>query len=115
VNIIGSIEFAVQELGTTLVMVVGHEGCGAVEAACNPAREVGHIERLTAAIQPAVELARQQPGDLIDNAVRANVKLMVEQLRGMPPVLAPLCGQDRIKVLGAYYHMNSGEVELLHV
>jgi carbonic anhydrase len=114
-NIIGSLEFAVQELKTPLLLVVGHESCGAVKAACDPGREVGHIEGIIRAISPAVESARKLPGDLIENTVRENVRLMVEELRSIDPVLKSYSEKGWIKIQGAYYHMNSGEVELLHI
>jgi carbonic anhydrase len=110
--ILGSIEYAVEELGTSLVLVVGHERCGAVAATVKHAEVAGHISTLINAIQPAVDRAKNEPGDLIDNAVRANIKLVVEQLKSSMPV-AELVQQDRLKIFGGQYNLNCGSVEII--
>jgi carbonic anhydrase len=84
--ILGSIEYAVEELRTSLVLVLGHEGCGAVAATIKHAAVIGHISTLLNAIQPAVDKAKNEPGNLLDNAVRANIKLVVDQLTFSFPV-----------------------------
>jgi carbonic anhydrase len=113
--LIGSLEFAVYKLKVPLILVLGHEACGAVTAACDHAVDVGHISRLVEAIQPAVELARMQPGELVDNTIRANVALGVESLRQTGPLLQHACADGSLLIEGAYYHLSSGEVELMHV
>ncbi|MDX2211683.1 MAG: carbonic anhydrase [Oculatellaceae cyanobacterium bins.114] len=110
--ILGSIEYAVAELGTALVLVLGHERCGAVAATVNHAQILGHISTLLSAIQPAIDRAKTEPGDLLDNAVRANIELVVEQLKSSMPV-AELVQHNRLKVVGAQYNLNCGEVEII--
>lgn len=110
--ILGSIEYAVEELGTSLVLVLGHERCGAVAATVKHAAVLGHISTLLNAIQPAVDRAKDEPGDLLDNAVRANIRLVVEQLQSSMPV-AELVHRDRLKVVGAQYKLERGAVELI--
>jgi carbonic anhydrase len=110
--ILGSIEYAVKELGTTLVVVLGHERCGAVAATIKHAEVLGHISTLLNAIQPAVDSAKSEPGDLLDNAVRANIKLVVEQLKSSWPV-AELVKHNRIEIVGAQYNLDCGTVEVL--
>lgn len=110
--ILGSIEYAVEELGTSLVLVLGHERCGAVAATVKHAAVLGHISTLVNAIQPAVDLAKDEPGDLLDNTVRANIRLVVEQLQSSMPV-AELVKRDRLKVVGAQYRLDCGSVELI--
>jgi carbonic anhydrase len=110
--ILGSIEYAVEELGTSLVLVLGHERCGAVAATVKHAAVLGHITTLINAIQPAVDKAKTEPGNLLDNAVRANIKLVVEQLESSTPV-AQLVQHSRLKVVGAQYNLNCGSVEVI--
>ncbi|MCC7477640.1 carbonic anhydrase [bacterium] len=113
-SVVGSLEFAVQELGVRLLLVVGHERCGAITAALNDVRPPGQIERLVAYARPAVELARGRPGELLDNAVRANIELTVQALREAKPVLSSSYDSGSIVIRGAYYHLVSGEIEIMH-
>ncbi len=110
--ILGSIEYAVEELGTALVLVLGHERCGAVAATVKHAEVVGHISTLINAIQPAVDKAKTKPGDLLDNAVRANIELVVAQLKSSMPV-ADLVLKNKLTVVGAQYNLKCGSVDLI--
>lgn len=110
--ILGSIEYAVEELGTCLVVVLGHQRCGAVAATIKHGEVSSHITTLLNAIQPAVDRVKHQPGDLLDNAVRANIKLVVEQLKSSMPV-ANFVQHDRLKVVGAQYNLGCGTVEII--
>jgi carbonic anhydrase len=110
--ILGSIEYAVEELGTALVLVLGHERCGAVAATVKHAEVVGHISTLINAIQPAVDRAKNEPGDLLDNAVRANIELVVAQLKSSMPV-ADLVLKNKLTVVGAQYNLKCGSVDLI--
>ncbi|MCP9772606.1 carbonic anhydrase [Synechococcus sp. Tobar12-5m-g] len=110
--ILGSIEYAVEEFGTGLVLVLGHERCGAVAATLKHAEIPGHVSTLLKAIQPAVDRARDQPGDLLDNAVRANIQLVVAQLKCSMPV-AKLVEAERLKIVGAQYNLDCGTVVMV--
>lgn len=110
--VLGSIEYAVEELGTSLLVVLGHQRCGAVAATIKHAAVSGHISTLIKAIQPAVDIAEDEPGDLLDNAVRANIKLVVEQLKSAVPV-TEFVQHHRLKVVGAQYNLGCGTVELI--
>jgi carbonic anhydrase len=110
---IGSIEYAVAHLGTPLVIVLGHEHCGAVAAAVADAKEPGHIADVLKAIQPAVKETKGQPGDAVDNAVRANALDVAEQLQSTAPILADAVKSGRLKIVGGYISLNTGKVELL--
>jgi len=83
----GSIEFAVEVLGSRLILILGHTKCGAVAAACNLPEVPGHIVTLINAIKPAADVAKSLPGDLVDNAVKVNVAKQVKQLKELGPVM----------------------------
>jgi carbonic anhydrase len=85
---IGSIEYAVAHLGSPLVLVLGHEHCGAVAAAVADAKEPGHIAAIVKAIRPAVKRTQGLKGDPVENAVQANVQDITARLRTTGPILA---------------------------
>lgn len=112
----GSLEFAVSQLGVPLIVVMGHEACGAVQAAVSVvyenARFSGNIGKMIQPIIPAVLEAGLVPGDGIEAAVRQNVRRVVRELRedASPMLLAPQADGALI-VVGAYYLLGSGEVD----
>lgn len=112
----GSIEYGVAELGASLVMVLGHSECGAVKAAIKHLQDKdalpGAIEPLVNSIRPAVVKARSMPGNLLDNALRANVAIGVGLLRDLQPIVAPAVKRGQIKVVGAMYDLRTGSVTL---
>ena len=110
---LGSIEYAVEHLGTKLVVVLGHGKCGAVTAATQGSDAPGHVGAIVKAIQPAVKKVRKLPGDLVDNAIRANVTLVADKIKASKPILSEMAEMGEIKVIGAYYNIESGAVELL--
>ncbi len=111
----GSIEFAEEILGTKLIVVLGHTQCGAVGAAVRLPEVPGHIVTLINAIKPAVLKAKEkQPSDLLDAAIRENILMQVEQLKNLEPVLAKHVRDNSIKIVGALYHLETGEVEFLN-
>jgi carbonic anhydrase len=116
-NGLASMEFGASVLGACLIMVLGHNECGAVKAAVNVvtknAQLPGHLPGLVANLKPAVEKAQQETGSLVDNAIRENVLLHVETLRNSEPVLADLVKKNRLRVVGGLYDLASGRVEVL--
>jgi carbonic anhydrase len=111
-----SIVYAVDYLKAPLVLVVGHSRCGAVDAAVAAIQGgniPGYAFRLAEAIGPAVRRVQGQPGDLLDNAIRANVRLGVEQIQTSEPLLAEDVRQGRLTVLGAHYDFQTGLVTML--
>jgi carbonic anhydrase len=115
--VFGSIEFGLEELNIPLVMVMGHERCGAVQAAVaamdTGKGSPGYLGDIIAAIMPAVAQVKHQPGDIIDNAVRANVRLVMRKLEAHVPVLAASMQADRVKIVGARHDLDTGDIELL--
>lgn len=110
---IASIEYAAEHLHTPLVVVMGHQSCGAVGAAIEGGEAAGHLPTLVRAIQPAVDAARSLKGDLTANTVRINVQMVVEQLRASKPVLAHLVSEGKLRIVGAVYALDTGRVEWL--
>ena len=113
----GSVEYAVAELKVPLVMVLGHSNCGAVKAAVQHIDDhdalPGAINDLVNLIKPAVELVRDKPGDKLTNAIRANVELGVERLKGLEPILAGPVRAGKLKVVGATYDLATGRVKMV--
>lgn len=112
----GSIEFAVAVLGVPLVVVMGHESCGAVKAAIDVVEKntnfPGSIGRMIEPIVPAVLASSGRPGDKLEAATRANVSRTVERLRtASEPMLLEPQRQGRLKVVGAYYDLDTGRVD----
>ena len=113
---VGSVEYAAVELGVRLVLVLGHESCGAVAAALAAHRAAelpGHIRNLATAMGPAIAHARHLPGDPLANAVQSNVIYASAKLRISAPILAPLVAAGDIQVASAIYSLHSGLVRLL--
>jgi carbonic anhydrase len=117
VTIKGSIEYAVAELNVSLVVVLGHSGCGAVRAAMKhiDAKDSlpGAINGLVELIKPAVAQSRGEPGDPLENAIRKNVEIGVEHLEQLQPIVAPRVQEGKLKVVGAVYDLRTGAVKLL--
>jgi carbonic anhydrase len=116
--LLGSIEYSAGHLGSVLLVVLGHQGCGAVKATIDHVQkgavEPGHIEAFVDPIIPAVQAVAGQPADqLVDAAIQQNVRLQVQQLSNSMPVLAPLVSAGKLKVVGAEYHLETGQVALV--
>ncbi len=110
----GSIEFASLALGSKLIVVLGHQKCGAVDAAVKrPDNPPGHIVTLINAIKPAAEKSKYMAGDRLENAIRQNVIEQVNELRDLDPVLAKKYQSGEILIVGAVYNLHSGKVEFL--
>jgi carbonic anhydrase len=109
---IGSLEFGAAVLGTKVIMVMGHERCGAVDATLKGASVPGQIGSLLDAIRPSLAKAKGLPGDPLENACKANVAYQVEQLK-KSPVLTDLITAGKLKIVGGYYDLDKGTVSLI--
>lgn len=116
-GVLGSIEYAVEFLHAPLVMVLGHERCGAVKAALNLVkknqRPPGHIGIIADEIRPALKDIEGLPGDELHNAVLANVKLNVGRLTEFSSVVKKHVDNKTTRIVGADYDLDSGVVSLL--
>ncbi len=110
---IGSLEYGAEHLHVPLIVVLGHESCGAVTAAVQGGPPEGHLSSLVDLIKPAVEKTRGMSGDPVSNAVRMNVALVVKQLRSSTPILSELVAHGKLRIVGAVYSIDTGAVTWL--
>jgi carbonic anhydrase len=113
--ITGSIEYAAGVLSSPLILVLGHSKCGAVEAALKNKPLPGHIEWLANVIRGSLVGNTCDPKGQPNCAIKWNVAWVVKQLRQSAPVLAPLVQAGKLKVVGGYYDLQSGKVEILEI
>lgn len=113
----GSVEYAVAELGVSLVMILGHSECGAVKAAMQHLNDKdalpGAINNLVNTIKPAVVASKGKPGDPLENAIIANVQRGVDRLDDLQPILQPAVKSGKIKVVGGVYDLATGKAQML--
>ena len=121
VDLLGSFEFATKLAGAKLVMVLGHEACGAVKGACDQAK-MGNLTALLDKIQPAVKAVEgdfpedqrtSKNMDFVNKVVEENVRIRVADIRKDSPILAELEKSGDIKIARAIYSLQTGEVTLL--
>lgn len=113
----GTIEYATAVLNTKLIVVLGHESCGAVDAAMKlPENPPGHVVTLINAIKPAAlkaKAAKLDEKEELDLAVRSNVIEQVQLLRGLEPLLSRQFDSGKTLIVGAVYNLHSGKVEFI--
>ena len=116
-EMVASLEYAVAVLNTPLIMVLGHEACGAVDATIKSVKDgttlPGHLPSLVAAIKPAVDAVQGQAGDMLENAIERNVALNVGKLSSAGPILQAAVDSKKIQVVGGVYKLKTGRVTLL--
>ncbi|MBW1765205.1 MAG: carbonic anhydrase [Deltaproteobacteria bacterium] len=113
----GSLEYGALVLGTPLIMVLGHSECGAVAAAIESLQKdtqfPGSINDIAQSIEPAVEKAKAEKGNLLLNSIISNVQMGVNKLNNSDPVISDLVKKGKVKVVGANYDLKTGEVKLI--
>ena len=117
---VASLEYAVSVLATPLILVLGHDACGAVGAAIKSLRDnttlPGHLPSLVEGLAPAVKAVSGQggqEGDLLANAIKQNVIDTVARLKSATPILSAAVDQDKIKVVGGIYRLRTGKVDMV--
>jgi carbonic anhydrase len=115
-DILGSMEFSCKVSGAKLVLVIGHEYCGAIKGAIDKV-SLGNLTGLLKKINPAVEACQHYTGtksskdaEFVDLVIRENVKMTVANIRRHSPILKEMEEAGEIKIVGAYYDMDNGEV-----
>jgi carbonic anhydrase len=114
---LGSLEYGVAVLGAPLILVLGHESCGAISAGIKAVKDhtvfPGQIPKLTDALKPAIEKVLHEPGSLMDNATAQNVKDSVKRLQNASPLLTDALAKGTLKIVGGVYRLATGKVELI--
>lgn len=116
--VLGSIEYAVEHLGPSLIMVLGHESCGAVTAAFDlQGKPEGNIGAILEAIAPAVQTVKETTkgktrAEQVEAAIDANVALVAQNLTNRSPIIKDLVDRGKVKIVKAKYHLYLGEVTL---
>jgi len=120
VDILGSLEYSCKVAGSKLVLVLGHEACGAVKAACDGV-ELGNISAMLDNIVPAVRMASEEIDGIqnssnpayVAKTVEYNVKLTIDRIRERSPILKEMEDAGEISIVGGVYNLHSGQVEML--
>ena len=120
IDILGSLEYSCKVAGSKLILVLGHEACGAVKAACDGV-ELGNITALLSNILPAVKKSSDEvDGELnssnkefVAKTVANNVQLTIERIRERSPILKEMENNGEIQIVGGVYSLHTGKVEML--
>jgi carbonic anhydrase len=111
--VIESLDYSVKHLGVRVVMVLGHRRCGAVIAAVEGHSEEGKdVGPMLKELDPAVHATHDMPGDPVENAVRANVRLVMLNLATSPELRAMVISGE-LKIVGGIYDLDTGTIEML--
>src|SRR6202163_2734760 len=114
---IAGLEYSVAVLGVPLMLVLGHDSCGAVDATIKSLKDdkplPGHMLSLVTAIAPAVKAALPKGEDTLKNAIRQNVIDNVAKLKSATPILSAAVEQNKLKVVGGIYRLENGRVEMM--
>ena len=118
-DILGRMEFATKVSGAKLILVLGHNNCGAVKAAIDGA-ELGNITAMLKNIQPAIAALSDYEGDkssknvdFVNRVTVKNIELTISDIRSGSPIMKEMEDQGQLKMLGALYDMNSGAITFL--
>lgn len=109
--VLGSLEYGVGVLKVPLIVVLGHGQCGAVKAALDNKKLPGDIESIAKTIRQAIHGETCDPKDQPTCATKNNVRAMVAKLKNSQPVIAPLVKEGKVKIVGAFYDLETGQVE----
>lgn len=112
-TVIASVEYAVEHLGTSLLVVLGHSECGAVISTIRGDEVHGNMKSIVKAIEPAVKKARKMLGDIIVNSIRANIQIVIDQLKTSSSILSNSIKNNSFKIVGAFYNMDDGKVTFM--
>jgi len=115
---LGSVEYAAEHLGVPLILVLGHQSCGAVKATVDGGKPEGNIESIVKKIAPAVKKAREtvkEKDKLLDAAILENTKSTAKTLTKKSSIIKHLVEEKKVKIAAGVYNMATGKVELVEV
>jgi carbonic anhydrase len=114
---VASLEYGIAVLNSPLILVLGHDSCGAVDATIKSLKDnttlPGHLPSLVSALAPSVKATADQPGDKLANAIKQNVIDVTARLKSATPILSEAAAQGKIKIVGGIYRLATGKVELV--
>src|SRR5579871_4059544 len=114
---VASLEYGVAVLGVPLILVLGHDACGAVDATIKSLKDgttlPGHLPSLVTALAPSVKAVAGQSGSALDNAIRQNVVDNVAKLKAAAPILSAAVGENKLKVVGGIYRLKDGKADMV--
>jgi carbonic anhydrase len=114
---IASLEYAVAILAVPLILVLGHDACGAVDATIKSLKDgktlPGHMPSLVTGLAPSVKAVAGQAGDTLDNAIRQNVVDNAAKLKAATPILNAAVDQNKLRVVGGIYRLKDGKVDMV--
>ncbi|PWT72961.1 MAG: carbonic anhydrase [Bacteroidetes bacterium] len=118
-DILGSMEFGCKVSGAKLILVIGHEACGAIRAAIDNVK-LGNITAMLTKIKPALDKSQDFKGDkssknddYVEYVAKQNVLNTIQTIKSKSPILAEMEESGQIKIEGSYYHIQTGEIEFL--
>ena len=114
---VASLEYGVAVLNSPLILVLGHDSCGAIDATIKSLKDnttlPGHLPSLVNALAGSVKAVADQPGDKLANAIRQNVRDVTAKLKSATPIISAAAADGKIKIVGGIYRLASGKVELV--
>jgi len=118
-DLLGSMEFGCKVSGAKLILVLGHKSCGAVKSAIDNIK-LGNITAMLSKIKPAVDMSQDFQGDktskneaFVEYVAKNNIKHTIETIKAKSPILKEMADKGEIKIVGAYYDINTGQVIFL--
>jgi len=112
---IGSIEYAVEHLGSSVIVVMGHQNCGAVTAACSSGKsESANLDAVVAPIVSSCSKMDAKKPETLDLAVRDHIHRVSEELLAKSELLKDAVDKGKLTIIEAYYSLDTGEVTKLH-
>jgi carbonic anhydrase len=118
-DILGSMEYGCKVSGAKLILVIGHESCGAIKASIDGV-QLGNITAMLAKIKPAIDKSQEFKGkrsskndDYVEYIAKSNVLNTIETIKTQSPILKEMADKGQIKIIGAYYNLHTGEVIFL--
>ena len=113
--LVGSLEYAVEHLGSTVIVVMGHQSCGAVTAACSGGKsESDNLEAVVSPIAPSCTKMDRAKPETLDLAVRDHVHTVSQEILARSELLRKAAEERKISIIEAYYSLDTGEVTRLH-
>ena len=118
-DLLGSMEFACKVAGAKLILVMGHQHCGAVKGAIDDVK-LGNITAMLAKIKPAVQMSQDFAGEktskndeFVEHVSENNVKYAMQQIREKSPILKEMEDKGELKIVGAFYRLTDGTLEFV--